>query len=280
MTSPRHDPGEDLGFTAEALDDVVGRVLGGEPAALPLAGDIAAALQADVRVAVEHAHLAMLAAAAAAIVVSPERSPEPDWQLSSEVVPIHQARSRRRGRRTLVAAIAAVLLLTLGSSSALAASQGATPGDPLYGVKRASERISLALHRSPDSKAALHLEFAQRRLDEIEALVADGRDITDLAADFAAELDAAGAAATDTILARLLERTDAHIAHLNEILSRAPEAAQKGLETAIERAERNGERAEQRRIEQQEKKREREQNGGKPDEPGSSGNAPGKGNGR
>jgi hypothetical protein len=39
-------------------------------------------------------------------------------------------------------------------------------------VKRAVEKIDLALHRDPASQARLHLEFAQRRLTELSDLLA------------------------------------------------------------------------------------------------------------
>lgn len=280
MTDPNRDPA--------ALDRAIDAVVAGDHAAHPLAAAVRAGLSAGVGPAARAEHLAAIAAAAG----SPERRPEPDWQLASperradphprlrHATPITAAPSRRGRRRVAVAAVAAVLLLTLGSSSALAAAQGANPGDPLYGVKRASERIALALRRSPESKAALHLRFAERRLDEIDTLAAEGADVDDLLKDFEAELAAAGDAVTDPILAKIRERTQRHVAHLTEILRTAPESAQDGLERAIENAQRQGERAEQRRIEKAGKNR-----GGDPDSrntapPGKSGDKPGNGKSR
>lgn len=248
--------------TPEALDRAIDAVVAGDVAAHPLAAAVRAGLQAGVRPAARAAHLEAIAAA------SPERRPEPDPHLRT-VAPITSAPSRRGRRRVVVAAVAAVLLLTLGSSSAFAAAQGANPGDALYGVKRASERIALAMRRSPESKAALHLRFAERRLDEIDVLVGKGRDVDALVNDFEAELEAAGVAATDPMLAKIRQRTQRHIAHLTAILSTAPESARAGLERAIENAERQGERAEQRRIEKAEKKS-GNRGGGEPEqEPGS-----------
>src|SRR2546427_2218053 len=54
--------------------------------------------------------------------------------------------ARRRGARVAVAAVLTAMLLVLGAGSAIAASNNALPGDPLYGVKRAVERITLAMH--------------------------------------------------------------------------------------------------------------------------------------
>lgn len=288
----------------DALDRAIDAVIAGDPAAHPLAAAVLGALKAETGEQARGAHLAAIAAA------SPERSPEPDWRLATgsperspeppsrlaDITPITAARpprtGRRAGRRTLVAALAAVLLLTLGSSTALAASQSANPGDPLYGVKRASERVALVLRRSPESKAALHLRWAERRLSEIETLAGAGRDVDALAADFAAELEAAADAGedagTDAILAKIRARTTQHIARLNEILAVAPEAARDGLERAIENAQRQGEKAEQRRIEKAEKKQQKKSGddepgtpGGPPADkatpPGQSGEKPGKG---
>jgi hypothetical protein len=82
-------------------------------------------------------------------------------------------RDSRRGvaaaRRTLVSAMAGVLLLAT-SGLAVAASGAALPGDPLYSVKRASERVQLLLILEPASGARLHLDLARQRLAEAVAI--------------------------------------------------------------------------------------------------------------
>lgn len=247
-----HDRDEHLGPDAEVLERVAG------------------ALRIEMPPGKADAQRARIRAA----IASPERYPDPGQRPSADIVPIERARPGTGRRRAAVALLAAVMLLTLGSGSALAASADTKPGDALYGVKRASERIALALRLSPESKASLHLKFAERRIDEIDALAAEGKDVTDLAADFAEALEAAaGDAKTSKTLTKILERTQKHIAHLNEILDRVPEQAQNGLEKAIERAEEHEERTEQRRTEQKQKD-ERE------GPPGKSGDRPGKKNGR
>ena len=52
------------------------------------------------------------------------------------------------------------------------ASQDALPGDPMYGVKRVAESTGYALTFGEQAKARRHLEQAQRRLDEVEGMVA------------------------------------------------------------------------------------------------------------
>jgi hypothetical protein len=67
------------------------------------------------------------------------------------------------------AAVFAILLLAV-----LGLAQTALPGSPLYGVKRAVEDVRLWATPA-DAEPALRLRFAQRRLDEMEALAARGQ---------------------------------------------------------------------------------------------------------
>jgi hypothetical protein len=89
-----------------------------------------------------------------------------------ELPAIGGARPRHRVALVLVAAAITVLLL---GGAAVTASASAGPGDLLYGVKRTVEKIELIVHRDPASRARLHLEFAQRRLTELSALLAQRR---------------------------------------------------------------------------------------------------------
>lgn len=234
----------------DALDRTLDRVLAGDADAHPLAARVRAGLQVEVSADAARAHLTALAGAAS----------------------IGEAR-RRRGRRALVASLAAAVVLTLGSGSALAASSDDVPGDPFYGLKRAAERVAIAMRRAPESKAALHLQFADRRLAEIRALVEAGRDPSGLGDDYARALAAAASwadaafdrgADVSSLLAAIEDRARLHLSRLEDVLGRAPEQARKGLENAIENAEDAAERARQRA----------EQGRGKPDEP------PGKDRGR
>lgn len=65
----------------------------------------------------------------------------------------------------------------LGTTVGVAwASTGALPGDNLYGVKRSIEEARLALTWSATGDAALLVRFADERLNEIESLLAVGRE--------------------------------------------------------------------------------------------------------
>ncbi|HWH00574.1 MAG TPA: DUF5667 domain-containing protein, partial [Pilimelia sp.] len=77
---------------------------------------------------------------------------------------------RLRTRGAVVVGIAAGAIAISGMS---AASEGAVPGDPLYGVKRSAERAQLALASSDVTKGQLYLDFARTRLAEAAAVHAD-----------------------------------------------------------------------------------------------------------
>lgn len=85
----------------------------------------------------------------------------------------HRARSPQRSTALRVAA-AAVLGVGLGVTGTASASQGALPGEPLYLVKRGVESVRLTLTPNPVDKGKLHLQHAERRSSEVEALLRRG----------------------------------------------------------------------------------------------------------
>lgn len=74
-------------------------------------------------------------------------------------------------------ALAAVLAVVLvGGTGVAYAAQGALPGQPLYAVKvDVTEPLQTALAATPAARAAVHVELAQRRVEEAEALSQKGR---------------------------------------------------------------------------------------------------------
>ena len=70
-------------------------------------------------------------------------------------------------RFAAVAAVVAVVLIGGGTGTVLA-STGAVPGDPLYPVKRATERAQLALAFTDARDASLREQFIERRVEELE----------------------------------------------------------------------------------------------------------------
>ena len=196
------------------------------------------------------------------------------------VVPAARARPRFRAARL---AVIATVVVVLGCGGAVAASARALPGDPLYGVKRATESISLWMERDLAGKARKHLEFAGNRLQEIQALRAAGLDVTDTVAALEEELEGAEEDAlhakalgqdAEALLAHVQEMISKHIAVLERVLGKVgSEQAQEAIQRAIDRAK------------EHEAKVQRGRSGdrGKPDgagkptsNPGRGGNAPGR----
>lgn len=94
---------------------------------------------------------------------------------NSPVLPLRGSRQRRwvpdqtRGR-LVVAAAAALCLLTSLSGMSLLLARDALPGDALYSVKRTAESAELGFTFGDQPKALKHLEFASARVDEIEIM--------------------------------------------------------------------------------------------------------------
>jgi len=84
-----------------------------------------------------------------------------------------QGGRRIRARGAIVIGVAAGALAVSGIS---AASENASPGDALYGVKRSTERAQLAMAGSDVTRGQLSLDFARTRLAEATALPGDDKE--------------------------------------------------------------------------------------------------------
>lgn len=73
-------------------------------------------------------------------------------------------------------AVAAMLMVMLVGGGGIAyAAEGSLPGETLYTVKRnVTEPLKTALAANPSARAAVHVELAQRRVEEAEALAVKG----------------------------------------------------------------------------------------------------------
>jgi len=218
----------------QALDDGVGKVLTGDRPRDPLLVIAAAVRQAslvDVTPALEEIHVSAA--------------------LAAEGPPSIIARRPVRRSRPVAVGLVAAALLVLMASSAVAASSSALPGEALYGVKRAVERVRLSFPGGPAPKAQLHLEFADRRLAELQELLAQreaGEDVDVGAAMKAygqelakAERDAEEALALgsdDSFIEHVLARLDRHVQRLEFIRdNRVPEHARDAIQRAIDNAQ-------------------------------------------
>ena len=79
-----------------------------------------------------------------------------------------------RFRWGFVLAVALTLALVAGVTLALA-SQLAEPDSSLYPLKMSSERLLVAVNRAPTSKASIHLQLANQRFRDAEAMAASGK---------------------------------------------------------------------------------------------------------
>jgi hypothetical protein len=85
---------------------------------------------------------------------------------------LEPARTRRRNRR--IGTIAASLVIVGGSAGMAAAASGALPGEPLYPIKRGIEQVDTAVRLSDVSKGEALLNQAATRLEEAQAIQAQG----------------------------------------------------------------------------------------------------------
>jgi len=197
--------------------------------------------------------------------LSPRANAAGRQRLMRAVARKRRQRGARRARRPLLrwpslrlprpslAPIAAILVLTivLASVGAVTAAADSLPDSPLYPVKLATERVQLALTPHPVGKARLHLSFAERRLQEVQAQLELRGTVSPLALEVMQReteqaLTAIGVAPReeawelldDFVTLALRER-----AILAEVREQVPPPAQGAVEDTIEVAQRELQRA-------------------------------------
>lgn len=140
-------------------------------------------------------------------------------------------------------AMAAFLAFSLITGGVAYASDGAVPGDPLYGLDRALENMQLGLTFNPDAVAELRLKLVEERLAEAEdrflagdiengqkALDAYGAEISALAQLLAGPEGFDQDGLTDMVN----KAHDVHINVLSGLLDTVPEQAQDAIQQAID----------------------------------------------
>lgn len=152
--------------------------------------------------------------------------------------------ARKSGKFNLVKVLAAAALAFVSVTGVVYASNAAAPGDMLYGLDRAIERVRLQMAAGAEDIIALRLAFAEERLREVEdRIAADDID------DAQAALDSYGEEIS--ALAELVAGQDgfdekAHIELVNaaltvhndvllRVLEKVPEQAQEAIQKAIEK---------------------------------------------
>lgn len=116
--------------------------------------------------------------------------------------------------------IALILAAVLGGGGTVAAAQNDLPGQSLYGVKLASERVAEALTVSDESKININVKFAERRTQEIAALKARAAKKAEMARSSSTEAPAAADATKEDVFSEQMEQAanllQARIARLGE----------------------------------------------------------------
>ncbi len=134
----------------------------------------------------------------------------------------------------------ALLLLAVGSTSAVVASASALPGEPLYPVKTSWEQVQIALTFDEMAKGQAQAHLAQRRTEEIAQLADQGRGVpSDAVVRMSAQTETAmaGMAKGQDLTAlsqQLADITERQQQVLERVAKAAPESAQPALERALE----------------------------------------------
>ncbi|NIN66998.1 MAG: hypothetical protein GTO63_20345 [Anaerolineae bacterium] len=104
-------------------------------------------------------------------------SPRPIRRLMGWIGVVDMISRKESYSMTKVVAVLLSLVLFIGSGAGLTtfASQGALPGETLYGVKTGLEGLRLALSSSSTGDFELHLSYAAQRVEEIKLLAANGQ---------------------------------------------------------------------------------------------------------
>lgn len=154
---------------------------------------------------------------------------------------------RKPRKYSPVKVLAAVVLAFVSVTGGVAfASDAAAPGDMLYGLDRAIERIRLHMAADVEDAIALRLGFAEERLQEVEDRISaddmddaqEALDYYDLEINALAELVVSPDGSTELADTELI---DAALKKNNEVLLRVlekvPEQAKKAIQNAIDSQE-------------------------------------------
>ena len=79
-------------------------------------------------------------------------------------------------RKAVLSSAAAAAAIVIAAGGLVYASGDSMPGSPLYGVKRATEKVKLAMTFNEESRAKLHYALAQKRIDEAKSMAKSGKD--------------------------------------------------------------------------------------------------------
>lgn len=153
-------------------------------------------------------------------------------------------------QRRWALAIAVVLVLILVSGSMVTASASSLPGDILYPVKTATEKVQGFFTFGSEAKASFHMKLAQRRLNELELLAERNRaipqsllDTMDMETDRAIDILDENKPIKEELVARLISLTSEQNIVLGEVIEQVPPQAKLKLQEALRKAEQARNRA-------------------------------------
>ncbi len=197
----------------------------------------------------------LLRAALSSVMASSRIEPRPEFQrlakhrLLSAIEEKGKKRAEHRTplwgwQRRWAVALAAVLVLIMVGAGTVTASTGSLPGDTLYPVKTATEKVQGFFTFSGEAKANFHMKLAQRRLDEIKLLVEGNRSVTqsllavmNTETDGAIEILSRSKQVRKESIDRLTELTSNQKTVLVDLMERVPLKAKSRLQEALTRSE-------------------------------------------
>jgi len=127
------------------------------------------------------------------------------------------------------------LVFAMLSSGTIVMAKGSLPGTPLYPVKLAVEKARVGVAGSDEKKAALYLDFASERVDELEALEKDNKNNPALMRAVAKNIEAARTASGDSakFKSSMDDLAKKNRVVLEAVLKKVPETAKPAIERAL-----------------------------------------------
>jgi hypothetical protein len=193
--------------------------------------------------------------ASSAIKPRPEFERVTKYRLLSEIGAGKTKRAERVAllwgwQRRWALAIAVLLVLILVGGSTVTASASSLPGDILYPVKTATEKVQGFFTFGSDAKASFHMKLAQRRLNELELLAERNRaipqsllDAMDIETDRAIGILDMNKPIKEELVTKLISLTFEQNIVLEEVIEQAPSQAKFKLQEALRKAEQAHNRA-------------------------------------
>jgi hypothetical protein len=186
----------------------------------------------------------------------------PEFQISTKsklmsAIAARREEQERKGasfwiafQRRWVVAVSLILVLLIAGTGTVGASMNSLPGDLLYPVKTATERVQAFFTFQNEAKANLYAKFAERRVEEIEALVAGQRNIpemvlTRMKTDTQRALDLAteNGSFKSEVVVRIVRLTDDQKVLLQRIWVNASPEVKKRFKDALDRSVEANQRA-------------------------------------